>query len=862
MRPIEGQTIGQYVVEDRVGGGGMGVVYRARDTKLKRSVALKFLPADQTKDRDAQTRFIHEAQAASALDHPNICTIHDTGETDDGQMYIVMSLYDGETLDKKVARGPLRPQKALQYAAQAARGLAKAHAANITHRDIKPANLMVTDDGIVKILDFGIAKIPDVALTRTNRTIGTVSYMAPEQLRGETAGPSTDIWALGITLYEMLAGVRPFEAEYEAALLYAILNEEPPAISGDDLQIGESIRAVVAKCLEKEPADRYGSANELVSDLEVLMAGGTEVSTVRTVVSTSRQFKPMRLGVAAGILAMLVVAFLATPLKQWLGLGAASTPDHLQLAVLPFENLGLDQSLVDGLVYTVTSKLAQMEQFQSEMSVVPASDVYSQDINDSKSAASLLNVNRVISGSVQRTPGGFRLTVDLIDASTGRVADSRTLDVSSASIADLPRGVISALTGLLRVDLSPESREMLTAGQTSVPAAYDFYTRAIGYLQRYEEESNIDAAVSLFSLAIKEDSSYAMAYAGRGEAFLKKYEATGSTEFVDEAVRDGRQAVALGEDLPAVRNAVGRIYFTQGNYPLAELEFLRAVTTEPNDAETWRALGNVYQRQNRPDKAEESFQKAIDLKPEYWLNHNELGRFYDRQGQHEKAIEPFMQVIALRPTNPWGYNNVGVQYHNLGRLDEALEWYTKATEVNPDARGPIALALGNMANIHYARDNFEVAVDLFARAVEMQPNDEWAWDLLGDSRHWLGDDAGAREAWLRAAELAIADLDVNPMDASMLTFLAHLQSKLGQEAEARKTLRRLQSVDVVEYGDLLAVAKVYEILGDRDSALTYSLQAFENGAQPFIFEASGWLDDLRQDPEYLDLAAQFGAEQK
>jgi Flp pilus assembly protein TadD len=384
--------------------------------------------------------------------------------------------------------------------------------------------------------------------------------------------------------------------------------------------------------------------------------------------------------------------------------------------------------------------------------------------------------------------------------------------------------------------------------------------RAIGYLQRFEEESNVDAAISLFNLAIKEDSSYALAYAGRGEAYLKKYEATGEIEFVSEAVRDGRRAVSLGEDLSAVRNAVGRIYFTQGDYPLAELEFLRAVTAEPNDSETWRSLGAVYERQDRIDKAEESFRRAVELKPDYWLNYNDLGRFYDRLGRHEEAIDPFMQVITLRPTNPWGYNNVGVQYHNLGRLDEALDWYQKATEVNPDAAGPVSLALFNMGNIRYARDEFTAAEEILERVVAVQPQDEWAWDLLGDSRHWLGDAGGAREAWRQAVELTEVGLDVNPNDAETLSTLAHLQAKMGLRSEATESIRRLRSLERLDYNDMLALAKVYEVLGDRDSALVYVRRAFANGAQPFIFEASGWLDDLRQDLEYVELAAKYRAD--
>ena len=264
-----GKTISHYKILEKIGGGGMGVVYKAEDTKLKRTVALKFLPPELTRDEDAKQRFIHEAQAASALDHPNICIIHEIGETDDGQMFIAMAYYDGKTLKKKSDRGPMKMEEALDLTIQIANGLTKAHEKQIIHRDIKPANIMVTDDGVVKIVDFGLAKVSGhMVLTKDQSTLGTVAYMSPEQTRGERVDFRTDIWALGVVLYEMVAGQQPFKGEYEQAVIYSIINEEPKSVASLRPDVPDAIAEIIHRALSKEPDDRFATTNEFLDALK------------------------------------------------------------------------------------------------------------------------------------------------------------------------------------------------------------------------------------------------------------------------------------------------------------------------------------------------------------------------------------------------------------------------------------------------------------------------------------------------------------------------------------------------------------------------------------------------------------------
>ncbi len=268
---MTGKTVSHYKILEKLGGGGMGVVYKAEDTKLKRTVALKFLPPEWTRDEDAKDRFMHEAQAASALDHNNICTIYEVDETEDGQLFIAMALYEGETLKDKIERGPLKVQDAIELSVQIAQGLARAHEEDIVHRDIKPANVIITNRGEVKILDFGLAKLAGrTMLTKEGTTLGTVAYMSPEQTQGANIDHRSDIWALGAVLYEMVTGHQPFQGDYEQAVVYSTLNEDPQPPKELRSEIPEELQKIILRALEKEPNARFQVADEVLQQLRNL----------------------------------------------------------------------------------------------------------------------------------------------------------------------------------------------------------------------------------------------------------------------------------------------------------------------------------------------------------------------------------------------------------------------------------------------------------------------------------------------------------------------------------------------------------------------------------------------------------------
>ena len=311
---MEGRTVSHYRVLEKLGGGGMGVVYKARDTRLDRFVALKFLPPELTRDDDAKQRFMHEAKVASALDHPNICTIHDVDETPDGQMFLAMAYYAGETLKQRIARGPLPVAEAIDIASQVAQGLVQAHDAGIVHRDIKPANLIVSKDGVVKILAFGIAKLTgETALTRTGITLGTMAYMSPEQLAGADIDHRVDFWALGAVLYQMLIGQLPFRGEPEAAVLSAILNDPPKPVREIRPDVSDELEQVVSRALKKNRDDRYGSASELRSDLADRLTTLRAPAAASPLAAVSRAlWTPKVTALAAMAVVLLVTAAVLT----------------------------------------------------------------------------------------------------------------------------------------------------------------------------------------------------------------------------------------------------------------------------------------------------------------------------------------------------------------------------------------------------------------------------------------------------------------------------------------------------------------------------------------------------------------------
>ena len=475
-----GATLGPYQIIAMIGGGGMGVVYRAEDPRLKRQVAIKLLLPELTRDDIARQRFVQEARAASGLDHPNICTIHEIGQTDDDQFYLVMAYYEGETLTQRIEQGPLPVPEAIDIATQVARGLSKAHRAGIIHRDIKPANLMLTADETVKILDFGLAKLTGFeGLTLPSITLGTVAYMSPEQAQGGQLDPRTDLWSLGVVLYEMLAGRLPFRAESAQAVLYAILNRNPEPLSAVRPEVPATIRRLVQRALERSPADRYQSADELLADLR---------ATTSTPISTATRLSGQERTVPS-------------------------------IAVLPFVDMSeqKDQEyFCEGIAEELINALSGLKHLR--VAARSSSFKFKGQTLDATEIGAHLKVRSILEGSVRKAGNRLRITAQLIDTVGGFHLWSERYDRGIDDVFAVQDEIARAIVEKLKVNLLGGADAPLVRQLTGDPEAYNAYLKGRYYWNR-RYAGGMQKGMQCFQQAIERDPDFALPYSGLADCW-------------------------------------------------------------------------------------------------------------------------------------------------------------------------------------------------------------------------------------------------------------------------------------------------------------------------------------------------------
>ena len=653
--------ISHYKILEKLGEGGMGVVHKAHDTKLDRTVALKFLPSQVGTDDEEKKRFINEAKAASALDHSNICSIYSIEETDDDNLFIVMAYYEGMSLKEKIEQGPLPLKAVVQYSIQIATGIQEAHEKGIVHRDLKPANIFITNKDQVKIIDFGLAKAAQrTMLTKSGTTLGTVPYMSPEQAQGGKVDHRTDIWSLGVIMYEMITGQLPFKSEYETALVYSIINENPEPVTGLRSGVPMELENLINKCLEKEPQDRYQHNDEIIVDLRKverdITAGrqSTLRKSERQPSSDKKVDRPLNRNVKTWRFGIPLVALLLIVLYVMISNRFAEPELDSSIAVLPLENLSPDPDdayFSDGIHEDIIIQLAGID----DLRVIGRGSVigYSPGERDYRRIRDELGVATLLEGSVRRAGNRVRVSVNLIDAETNEALWAESYDRELTDLFDIQSDIAQEITAALHLSLTAREREAIESIPTHSKRAYDFYLQGRQYYNRpgFLEE-NFQMAQQLFERAIDSDPEFTQAYAALSITHSAMYwhAHDQTSERLEQAESALERALSLDRGHPEVLFVKG-IYYYWGfrDYERALAEFRRARESLPNYAEIYHYTGAVQRRIGLWDEALRNFKKAADLDPRNAIIHYGVAGVYFWTRQYEEAITWLESALSLSP---------------------------------------------------------------------------------------------------------------------------------------------------------------------------------------------------------------------
>jgi eukaryotic-like serine/threonine-protein kinase len=874
MPPSVGAAIGRYVIVERLGAGGMGEVFRARDHDLPRDVAIKFLADRFSSDPVRLTRFSREARAASSLNHPNIVTIHEVGQAS-GLSFIVMEFVEGCTLRQLLHDQPLPTKRVLDMAVQMADGLAKAHCAGIVHRDLKPENVMVTPDGFVKILDFGLAKLraeepsdsPSVASddadtqaspdTVEGVVMGTAGYMSPEQARGEPADHRSDQFALGAVIYEMATGRRAFHGASLVQTLTAVIERAADPIASLNEEFPAPACWTVERCLAKDPQNRYAStldlAHELRSVRDHLSEAGTSGQAPAPAPHSRRRVRWWQVAAvaAAAALALLVVPSLRPGTIRWPW--RAALPSELRIAVLPVTVVGeQDLACCGGLAEYVTWRLADFGQARGGMTVLPTAELRAAGVTSPSAAWRAGGATLAISISVVRTGSSLLVNVSLSDARQVRELSGKPATFTLPGYS--PDNVVNLVLELLGQQLAARQKAAWDSAAASVPEAGVLFAQGLAQtpyqqaqtkLEQYDQVRSLEQAIKIFNDAVALSPNYAAAFAALGEARLRLYRLTRKPEDLELARQSVRKALDLNDLLPGPWTTLGMILAQQGDTSGAEKAFTQAIARNPGGADTYRELGLAYQRARQGDKAESAYRKAIELDPKSWSSRSYLGSFLFNNNRYPESEREFRRGLELAPGNARLWSNLAGVYLAQERWAEAEP--ALAASIGAYPTGP---ALSNLGYLQYhVRRQYADAAQTFERATAASPRDPRIWKNLATARYWAGRRDAAMEAYRQAAALLDQLRAIDPTNPETLADLADCQAMLGDKVRARALLTEAGKNG--PDGDALSVmVGAYETIGDREEALRHLRAALKAGARPGDFDEEPMFEKLRSDSRY------------
>ena len=844
--------IAGYEVQGKLGAGGMGVVYKAVDLKLNRTVALKFL-SDEEVTGDDRDQLLHEARASSALDHPNIATVHTVEETGDGRTFIVMGYYEGETLASKIRQGPMQPAHAVNIALQIAAGLQHAHARNIVHRDIKPSNVLITNDGTAKILDFGLARMHGpTASTESASLKGTLFYMSPEQVQGKPLDARCDIWALGVVIYQMLTARLPFYTDNAASTINAIQESAPAEMRG----VADELQLIILRALSKAPDSRYQGCTELIRDLEqvavddrtptVTMDRGILLKQLRMATKSAAPEQPLRVSKRVLWIAAVVcvAAVIGLSLVLWPLRARLFGPEDKHIVVLPFDVQASDpgtQSLADGLAESIAGKLANLDTNQS-LWVVPGSEVRRRKVRDVEAARKEFGATLAVKGEVQRIGDGVHITVDLIDTRSLRLLGSASLERTSATLSQLDDDAASSLSRFMALEAKPVEPLEKASG-----AVYEDYLKGRGYLQHFDDPGNLDKAIALFESVVNADPKFALGFAALAEAYFDHYGLDSNAEWVQKASDNCKRAMDLNNRLPAVYVTCGRVHDGSGLYELALSEFQNALTLDPRSADARVGLASVYEHLKRDTEAENALKEAARMRPDYWYFTYQLGAFYTRHRKYPDAEREFRKIVTTNPDSAYAHSNLGsvMQAQGAGRYPEAEKELRKSLEL-----GPTYPAYNNLGTMFYRQKRWSDAADMLRKALELNAHDYRVLANLGIAYEWMNQPDKAEAIYRQELPLLETAAKLKPNDSQIQVELAIRYSKFKQRDKALSQVEAALAHSPDDYRVLSDAAEAYDNLGDRPRALKLVSQALAKGAPLDSLQLNPGLRGVLSDPRF------------
>jgi tetratricopeptide (TPR) repeat protein len=825
--PTIGQVLGHYRIVEQIGAGGMGVVYRARDERLDRDVALKTLPRLALLSEAARRQFRREALSLAKITDPHVAMAFDFAR-DDGIDYLVTEYVPGLTLEAKLAGRPLPEADVFQLGKQMASGLEAAHKEGVIHRDLKPANIKVTPDGRLKILDFGLAYILKTETTEATATApltenysdaGTLPYMAPEQVKGLKPDARADVWSAGAVLYEMSTGKQPFGELIRGPLIAAILERAPVPPREINPKISEGLERVILRALQKDPKERYQSAGDLRIDLSNLATGTAPIYPKPVPAMNWRRW-----------LVVAVAAIALIGAGAWWMRHQAKPPaaEAKMMAVLPFESVANDpptNALGLGLTDTVTAKLVRAVD-GGHLQLVSTRELIDKGVKTSEQARREFGTDLVLEGSMQQEGTRIRIAWSLVDPRTHTQIAANTLTGDSGDMFGLQDRLFDDVLEKLPVAVERGRLNALQGHLETKPAAYDFYLRGRGYLEDYQTQDNLENAIAQFEQAIAVDKNYAPAYAAMGSAYNSGFRIKNrGKDWIEKARVECEHALAITPQLAEGHTCLGNVFVSTGHYEDAVREFQRSLELDHNSDGTLRSLADAYQKLGKASAAEDAYRKAVSLRPNYWGVYSGFGWFYYNQARYAEAAEMFKKAIQLAPQYYYGYSNLGAMYIQLGRYQEAMGALQQSVALRPTVE-----AYGNLGTVYFYLRRYTDSSESLQRALQIDPEDWQNWGTLGDALYQIPSQrAEAKKAYQKAIDLANKRLDVNPRDAYILAFSADYYAMLDKESEAKEQLARALDAAPTNAEVLFRAAILYNHFKDNEKTLDFLAKSVAAG---------------------------------